>query len=203
MVAGDIAVMVMDNMCQRWDTSESGEMVTIVELKCKNCGGVLGASAICSYCGARYVIESNVGNVPIRDIPEDCPRTYLAADLVDRLYELDVLYWMTGRLTAANLAIGICNLNERLYKNGPPTVQLSYHLVIPPRLYLQVLVIMETDKLSGDKNVLPRFIEYVWIDRQIKTVGPNWPWYLFVDEASIFSEQADCEKICYSNGTTP
>ena len=178
-------------------------MVEITEFRCKNCSGELGISAVCPYCGARYVIESGVGNVPIRDIPEDCPRAYLVSDLIDRLHELDVLYWMTGRLTAANLAIGICNLNERLYRNGPPATQFNYHLVILPRLYLQVLVIMETDKLSGDKNVLPRFIECVWIDGQIETVGFNCPWYLFVDEASIFTEQVDYENVLYSVGTTP
>ena len=178
-------------------------MVEITELKCKNCGGELGISAVCPYCGARYVIESGVGNVPIRDIPEDCLRAYLASGLIDCLHELDVLYWMTGRLTAANLAIGICNMNERLYRDGPPIIQLSYHLVIPPRLYLQALVIMETDRISNNKNVLPRFIECVWIDRQIKTVGLNWPWYLFVDEADISAEQIDYENVLYSVGTTP
>ena len=95
----------------------------------------------------------------------------------------------TGRLTSANLAIGINAMAQRTDAQGNQMNISRVHLVIPPILEQQSLVILESTLMAGvatnDKNVLPRFIAGVHVDPYITTAAPNVPWYLFADPNEI------------------
>ena len=173
-------------------------------LQCKNCGAALGISRVCPYCGTRYVIETPVGSVRVTDVPEHCPRAYLDLTWMGEHYDAE--YCMNTRLTGGGLGRAIGAICARLYQQGIPARELKYHLVIPPRLYLTALTLLETEKAPGmatnDKNVLPRFIECVWLDGKIQGEGCNQPWFLFVDEEDIFAIPTDRESVLYSTGTT-
>jgi hypothetical protein len=95
----------------------------------------------------------------------------------------------TGRLTAANLAIGINAMMQRTDVGGNQMNITRIHLVIPPILQQQALTILESTLMAGvatnDKNVLPRFIAGVHVDPYIATAAPNIPWYLFADPNEI------------------
>ena len=95
----------------------------------------------------------------------------------------------TGRLTAANLAIGINAMKQRVDGNGEPIQINRIHLVIPPVLELQANVLLESVLMPGvatnDKNVLGRSIAGVWTDPYIAFAAANIPWYLFADPSEI------------------
>jgi hypothetical protein len=96
---------------------------------------------------------------------------------------------ITGRLTAANLAIGINAMMQRTDAGGNRIQINKIHLVIPPILIQQANVLMESALMPGtpnnDKNVLARFIAGVHVDPYIATVGANVPWYLVADPSEI------------------
>jgi hypothetical protein len=95
----------------------------------------------------------------------------------------------TGRLTAANLAIGINAMQARTMPNGQPMSLTNLYLVIPPILALQANVILSSANMAGvatnDKNVLPQYISGVFVDPYITTAVPNVPWYLFAAPSEI------------------
>lgn len=95
----------------------------------------------------------------------------------------------TGRLTAANLAIGISAMMTRTTPEGRPMNIRRIFLVIPPLLKLQADTILSSALMAGvatnDKNVLPGYIAGVYVDPYITTAAPNVPWYLFADPAEI------------------
>jgi len=95
----------------------------------------------------------------------------------------------TGRLTAANLAIGIAAMQTRTDAAGNPINVKRIHLVIPPLLKLQADTILSSALMAGvatnDKNVLPGYIAGTHTDPHITTAAPNVPWYLFADPAEI------------------
>ena len=95
----------------------------------------------------------------------------------------------TGRLTAANLAIGITSMMTRTDAQGNQMNISRVHLVIPPVLRLQARVLLESVLMAGvatnDKNVLKDFIAGVHVDPYITTAGLNVPWYLFADPGEI------------------
>jgi hypothetical protein len=96
----------------------------------------------------------------------------------------------TGRLTAANLAIGINAMKQRPAVAGGDLVQINrIHLVIPPVLEIQANTILESVLMAGvatnDKNVLGRYIAGVWTDPYIAFTAPNIPWYLFADPNEV------------------
>lgn len=95
----------------------------------------------------------------------------------------------TGRLTAANLAIGINAMMQRTDAGGEPIQINRIHLVIPPILLIQAQTILESLLMAGvatnDKNVLARYIAGVHVDPYITTAAPNIPWYLFADPGEI------------------
>lgn len=95
----------------------------------------------------------------------------------------------TGRLTAANLAIGINAMMQRTDVNGNQMNINRIHLVVPPILRIQSRVILESILMAGvatnDKNVLRDFIAGVHVDPYIATAGANVPWYLFADPSEI------------------
>lgn len=95
----------------------------------------------------------------------------------------------TGRLTAANLAIGINAMKVRTDPQGNLLNIRKLWLVIPPALELQARTILNSTLLPGvatnDTNVLPTFIAGYRIDPYIATSGINVPWYLFADPSEI------------------
>jgi hypothetical protein len=97
----------------------------------------------------------------------------------------------TGRLTAANLAIGINAMKQRpTVAGGTDLLQINrIHLVIPPVLEIQANTILESILMAGvatnDKNVLARYIAGVWVDPYIAFTAPNVPWYLFADPSEV------------------
>lgn len=105
------------------------------------------------------------------------------------LVALGIVYGGTGRLTAANLAIGINAMMSRVTPEGYPLNVRRIHLVIPPILKLQADTILSSALMAGvatnDKNVLPGYIAGVYVDPYIATAAPNVPWYLFADPSEI------------------
>jgi len=91
----------------------------------------------------------------------------------------------TGRLTAANLAIGINAMMQRTDAQNNPIEWSRIHLVIPPILQIQAASILQ-DLLNyggAGGNVLGQFLSGsdVHTDPYITTAGANIPWYLFAD----------------------
>jgi hypothetical protein len=105
------------------------------------------------------------------------------------LAALGVPWAGTGRLTAANLAIGINAMMARTDAAGNQMNISGLKLVIPPILSIQASVILESLLMAGvatnDKNVLGRYITGVYVDPYIATAGANVPWYLFADPSEI------------------
>jgi hypothetical protein len=106
------------------------------------------------------------------------------------LVALGAAYAGTGRLTAANLAIGINAMMSRTTPiTGLPMNVRKIFLVIPPILKLQADTILGSALMAGvatnDKNVLPGYIARVFTDPYIATAAPNVPWYLFADPSAI------------------
>lgn len=99
------------------------------------------------------------------------------------LVALGAGYAGTGRLTAANLAVGINAMMTRNDAAGNPIQIRQAILVIPPLLEQQAAVIMQSELMPGvatnDRNVLPNFLAGFVIDPYIATAAPNVPWYLF------------------------
>jgi hypothetical protein len=102
------------------------------------------------------------------------------------LAALGVPWAITGRLTAANLAIGINAMAVRTDVGG--VNQLNFrklHLVVPTVLRIQAGVILRSELMAGvatnDLNILSEFISAVHVDPYIATAGINVPWYLFAD----------------------
>lgn len=95
----------------------------------------------------------------------------------------------TGRLTSANLAIGVAAMMRRTDAAGNPIQINRLYLVIPPILTVQAATILQSLQVAGvatnDINVIPQFIGQVFVDPYIATAGANVPWYLFADPAEI------------------
>lgn len=105
------------------------------------------------------------------------------------LIALGAAYAGTGRLTAANLAIGINAMMSRTDAGGNPIQIRNAILVIPPILEQQANVLMQSALMPGvatnDKNVLPAFLSGYQIDPYIATAAPNVPWYLFAQPSDV------------------
>lgn len=105
------------------------------------------------------------------------------------LVALGAVYSGTGRLTHANLAIGINAMMQRTDVNGNQMNVQRMYLVVPPVLQIQAATILESVLASGtfnnDKNVLPRFVIGVKVDPYIGFAGANVPWYLIADPSEI------------------
>ena len=95
----------------------------------------------------------------------------------------------TGRLTAANLAIGINAMMQRVDAGGNAIQIRRIHLVIPPILRQQAAVLLQSELMAGtpnnDKNIFPQFLAGIHVDPYITTVGANVPWYLFAAPSEI------------------
>ncbi|MFA5323885.1 MAG: hypothetical protein WC373_14535 [Smithella sp.] len=114
---------------------------------------------------------------------------YDNATLQAALVALGTPWSGTGRLTAANLAIGINAMIVRTDANGNRMNIKNIHLVIPSILQIQAGILMQSALMPGvatnDKNVLNDYIAGVHVDPYIATAGINVPWYLVADPAEI------------------
>jgi hypothetical protein len=105
------------------------------------------------------------------------------------LVALGATYAGTGRLTAANLAVGINAMMSRTDVNGNPIAIRQAILVVPPLLEQQAAVLMQSELMPGtpnnDRNVLPSFLAGYQVDPYIATASPNVPWYLFAQPNDV------------------
>jgi len=102
------------------------------------------------------------------------------------LIALGAVYAGTGRLTAANLAIGINAMMQRTDVAGNPIQVSRIYLVYPAILQIQAADILHDLLQYGGPggNVLASFISGTYIDPYINTtVGV--PWYLFAAPQEI------------------
>jgi hypothetical protein len=102
------------------------------------------------------------------------------------LVALGAVYAGTGRLTAANLAIGLNAMLQRVDTGGEPVQVSNIYLVIPPVLQIQAADILRDLLQYGGAggNVLASFVAGVFVDPYI-TVGAGTPWYLFAAPGEI------------------
>ncbi len=103
------------------------------------------------------------------------------------LIALGVVFGGTGRLTAANLAIGLNAMMQRTDVNGNQMNLNRIHLVIPPVLRIQAKDILGDRLEFGGPggNVLDGFVSGIHVDPYIAFAGANVPWYLFADPSEI------------------
>lgn len=103
------------------------------------------------------------------------------------LVALGATYAGTGRLTTANLAVGVNAMKQHADALGNPIAINKVHLVIPPVLEVQAAAILKDLVSYGgpNSNVVMDFIAGVHVDPYISFSGANVPWYLFADPGEI------------------
>lgn len=103
------------------------------------------------------------------------------------LVALGALYAGTGRLTTANLAIGVNAMMQRTDAKGNRITFSALHLVIPPVLKVQAATVLKDILSYGgpNSNVMAEFIKSVQVDPYIGFASPNVPWYLIADKSEI------------------
>jgi hypothetical protein len=145
----------------------------------------------------RTILNDDLGK--IRETPQrmvNAARRWLAA-WVSALYDnatttagltaLGAVYFGTGRLTAANLAIGLNAMMQRVDVNGNQMNINRVWLVIPKVLQIQAADILQDVLAFGGAggNVLNQFVAGVRVDPYIAFAGANVPWYLFADPSEV------------------
>jgi len=111
------------------------------------------------------------------------------------LVGLGANYAGTGRLTHANLMIGIAAMASRLYTRSDgttyPIAVEGLTLVIPPILAPQAETIFSSQLAPGvatnDVNVVNKYIRGYRVDPYIGFTAPNIPWYLFASNIPAVS----------------
>jgi len=107
------------------------------------------------------------------------------------LVALGANYAGTGRLTHANLMIGIAAMASRTDAAGNPLAVEGLTLVIPPVLAPQAETIFTSQLAPGvatnDANVVNKYIRGYRVDPYIGFVAPNIPWYLFASNIPAVS----------------
>jgi hypothetical protein len=103
------------------------------------------------------------------------------------LIALGAVYGGTGRLTAANLAIGLNAMMQRVDAQGNQMNINRVWLVIPKVLEIQAADILQDVLAYGGPggNVLNQFVAGVRVDPYIGFAGANVPWYLFADPGEV------------------
>ena len=93
----------------------------------------------------------------------------------------------TGRLTTANLAIGLNAMKQRTDAGGNLMNITKVFLVIPPILEIQQGQMLNNILAFGGPggNELGKYISGIYTDPYITTAGANVPWYLFADPGEI------------------
>jgi len=145
----------------------------------------------------RAIVNDDLGK--IRETPQrmaNAARRWLDA-WVSALYDnattqaalvaLGAVYSGTGRLTAANLAIGLNAMMQRVDANGNQMNINRVWLVIPKILQIQAADILQDLLAYGGAggNVLAQFVAGVRVDPYIGFAGVNVPWYLFADPSEV------------------
>jgi hypothetical protein len=145
----------------------------------------------------RTILNDDLGKIretPVRMV--NAARRWLDA-WVSALYDnattqaaltaLGAVYFGTGRLTAANLAIGLNAMMQRTDVNGNQMNINKVWLVIPKVLEIQAADILQDILAYGGAggNVLAQFVAGVRVDPYIGFAGANVPWYLFADPAEV------------------
>jgi len=112
---------------------------------------------------------------------------YDNATTIAGLTALGAVYFGTGRLTAANLAIGLNAMMQRTDVNGNQMNINRVWLVIPKVLQIQAADILQDLLAYGGAggNVLHQFVAGVRVDPYIGFAGANVPWYLFADPSEV------------------
>jgi len=128
-----------------------------------------------------------MANAAKRWLDEWVSALYDNATTLGTLVGLAATYWGTGRLTAANLAIGLNAMMMRTDANGNQMNINRVWLVIPKILQIQAADILQDILAYGGagSNVLAQFVAGVKIDPYIGFAGLNVPWYLFADPSEI------------------
>ena len=103
------------------------------------------------------------------------------------LFALGALYFGTGRLTAANLAIGLNAMMQHTDVNGNLMNINRVWLVIPKVLEIQAADILQDVLAYGGAggNVLNQFVAGVRVDPYMAFAGVNVPWWLFADPSEV------------------
>lgn len=146
----------------------------------------------------RVIMNDDLGE--IRRIPQMLAQTTrewedeFVSDLYDNsttqtaLVALGSVYSGTGRLTEANLAVGLNAMFRRTDSTGRQMNIRSVTLVIPPISEITARKILESTQIAGsannDVNVVPRYVSSFAIDPYIDVSGGT-PWYLVADPAAI------------------
>lgn len=112
---------------------------------------------------------------------------YDNATTIAGLTALGAVYFGTGRLTAANLAIGLNAMMQRVDANGNQMNINRVWLVIPKVLEIQAADILQDVLAYGGagSNVLSQFVAGVRVDPYIGFAGLNVPWWLFADPSEV------------------
>jgi len=128
-----------------------------------------------------------MANAARRWLDEFVSALYDNATTQAALIALGLVYGGTGRLTAANLAIGLNAMMQRTDVNGNQMNINRVHLVIPKVLQLQARTILGDALAYGGAggNVLMDFVAGVYVDPYIGFTSPNIPWYLFADPMEV------------------
>ena len=103
------------------------------------------------------------------------------------LIALGALFAGTGRLTAANLAVGLNAMMQRTDAQGNQMNLNKVWLVIPKVLQIAAAQILK-DLLSyggPNGNVLNEFVAGIVVEPYIDFTAPNVPWYLFADPSEV------------------
>lgn len=112
---------------------------------------------------------------------------YDNATTIAGLTALGAVYFGTGRLTAANLAIGLNAMMQRVDAGGNQMNINRVWLVIPKVLEIQAADILQDVLAYGGAggNVLSQFVAGVRVDPYIGFAGANVPWWLFADPSEV------------------
>lgn len=135
------------------------------------------------------IIETplRMANAARRTVDAFVSNLYDNATSQSGLIALGATYAGTGRLTTANLAIGVNAMMSRVDNLGNPIDPGPIHLVIPQVLSIQAATVLKDIISYGgpNSNVMQGFIAGVHIDPYIASAPPNVPWYLFAEPTRI------------------
>lgn len=143
------------------------------------------------------ILNDDLGK--IQETPENMMKAakYFEDEFVSALYDnatsqaglvaLGATYSGTGRLTLANLAVGVNAMKSRTDVVGKKIEVGKVWLVIPSVLEVQAAQILnDLIEYGGPgSNVIGGFIAGVRTDPHIATSGADVPWYLFADPMNI------------------
>lgn len=179
---------------------------------CKGCGNVISSGLDpCPYCDQFYVTE--VGAVPVKEVPHDCPRWFLQHAVLDELMRRHVstfgAFCTNGRLATYRISQAAAFLARRLATSDQGVQGMRFHLWVPVLLYPHVLSILESVKVAersdNARNVVHHFLACVWVDSLYSEefIVPNLPWFMFSTAEAMLGPDVDLDSMYYGNGTMP